>query len=110
MKKIILCLLFFTGAITFTVAQTYTQIHAGLAFPRSEFLDSDEDNGIDEGSGHAATGFNVGLKIFSPLKIDRLYLTYGIDIFYNDLNNDAKDEWFDDEDVDYIPKYINVPL
>lgn len=110
MKKITLLIVSFFFIISGLFGQENFQFHMGFGFPKSELADSDEDNWIDEGSGHAATGFNIGFKLFKPLSVEHLNFILSADIFYNDLNSDAKDE-FDSNNWEYvIPKYLNIPI
>lgn len=108
MKKIFVAL-FLLVVIACQVQAQSSRIHIGGVFPTGDFNDDDNYNSK---SGNAAIGFNVGYKYYSPLKVPNLSLTFGIDLFYNDIKGDVKDDVEDDNpnyDVTF-PKYLNIPL
>lgn len=108
--SLILFVLIFFGAVN-GFAQNFS-IHGGVGMPIGDFADDNgflEDNG--DGGG-AAIGFNIGAKYTHPLSENGVGLFVGLDICYNGLASDVKDElddWIGDADVTYS-KYINVPI
>jgi hypothetical protein len=112
MKKIFILSLFLMGCVSVINAQ-FSQFHVGLALPQGDFGDGNvkKHAPFGDGVGYAATGFNIGYKYYNPLSAKNLSLVFGLDVFYNGLNSDAKDEFFDDDDVDYsLPVYLNIPV
>jgi hypothetical protein len=114
MKKVIGVFLL-TSVIGITnLSAQFSQFHAGAVFPSGNFADDDMDKIaiLEQGrSGGAATGFNIGYKYYNPLSVDNLFLVIGIDIYYNGLNSDWKDDMEDqlaDSDIKF-PAYLNIP-
>lgn len=114
MKKVFLSFaLLMASAVSVVNAQS-SQIHIGGAFPAGKFGQGKEQTQTpyDNGVGFAATGLNAGYKFYTPVA-DKLSLLFGIDIFYNGLNADYKEELEDnqypDADVTF-PAYINIPV
>ncbi|MGC3978541.1 MAG: outer membrane beta-barrel protein [Paludibacteraceae bacterium] len=98
--------------VAFVNAQSKSELQIGLAMPQGDFADDDADDAIYSGAGVASTGFYVGYKLLSPLKVEGLFWTFNLGIMYNDLQGDFKDELEDKlEDADdySLPKYLNVP-
>jgi hypothetical protein len=91
-------------------SQTRSSIHFGAAFPYSEFADDDFD---DENSGFAAVGADIGFQLLFPINKSGLNLFCGIDVMYNGMSSDFKDEmerqYGNDIDIVY-PKYFNIPI
>ncbi|MEM6262219.1 MAG: outer membrane beta-barrel protein [Bacteroidota bacterium] len=83
--------------------------HAGVALPNSEFGDDDFS---DDDSGLAAPGLTVGIKLTKPLGDNGFGLFGGIDVMYNPLQADARDDIEDaNPDTDFtFFRYITVPL
>ena len=119
MKNLKLCAFAFM-VILFTTIVSYAQegtfsYHFGAAIPAGNFADDDIDDFMD-GSGGAGLGLNFGLQYVYPLSENGLGLFAGVDINYNPLSKDVRDD-FDDEyeyeeddiDVKY-PKYLNIPV
>ena len=112
MKRILVLVLVFVGVALFVKAQGKFEIHAGGAFPTSEFASTDVNG------GGAANGYNVGAKYYYPLsKVDGLSLTLGLDFLNNGINQSAKDmtvKSFEGAGVTNLKianwDYINVPL
>ena len=115
MKKVILIALVLVSSVAVSKAQGFFQAHIGPAFPTGDFKDDDYDDFTEEvyGSGNASTGLNLGIKYYSPLKTDGLSLVFGVDIFYNPLNKDVRDDleadWADNNDISFT-KYLNIPI
>jgi opacity protein-like surface antigen len=91
------------------------QVHAGVAFPSGNFGSDNKNRTPYDGHGHAATGFNLGVKVYAPLSsVDGLSLVFALDGFYNglqsDYTEDAIEEIEDDGGEVTMSKYINVPL
>lgn len=113
LKIIVFTLLTFT-LITKTYSQGNVSIHFGPSFPVSDFASDDMD---DEDAGGAGLGLNVGLQYIYPLSESGLGLFCGIDINYNGLKKDVKDDveelyeamGINNPDIKYY-KYINIPL
>lgn len=108
MKNIFLTLLLLMVTIPQVQGQS-SRIHIGGAFPTGDFNDDDSYN---RKSGDAAFGFNLGYKYYSPLSIPNLSLTFGLDLFYNGIKGDVKDDVENDNpnyDITF-PKYLNIPL
>lgn len=113
LKIIVFTLLTFT-LITKTYSQGNVSIHFGPSFPVSDFASDDMD---DEDAGGAGLGLNVGLQYIYPLSESGLGLFCGIDINYNGLKKDVKDDveelyeamGINNPDIKYN-KYINIPL
>lgn len=113
MKKLIISLttiaiaIFLSGNV---FSQNSFSIHAGPAFPLSDFGDDDWD---DEDSGLAGVGLNFGGKYVFKLNDKGLGLFLGADFNYNGLKSDVKDdiedEYGSDVDIKFF-KYINVPV
>jgi hypothetical protein len=86
-----------------------SQFHVGLTFPQDDF----GDDSFNEGRfGGAATGFNIGYKHYSPLSIQNLYLVWGLEVYYNGLQSDWKEDVEDanaSADITF-PTYWNIPL
>lgn len=105
--------------ITFCLtANTYSQgnfnIHLGPAIPVSDFGSDDMDN---DDAGAAAVGLNVGLQYIHPLSEKGWGVFGGIDLNYNALQKDVKDdieEFYETMGItnaDYkFYKYVNVPV
>ena len=97
----------------FVTTKTYSQgdlsIHLGPAIPVADFGSDDEED-----AGGAAVGFNAGLQYIHPISESGLGLFGGIDINYNALQKDIKDdleEEFNGYDADIkFSKYINIPI
>lgn len=113
LKIIVFTLLTFT-LITKTYSQGNFSIHFGPSFSVSGFAYDDID---DEDAGGAGVGLNVGLQYIYPLSESGLGLFCGIDINYNGLKKDVKDDveelyeaiGINNSDIKYY-KYINSPL
>jgi hypothetical protein len=94
------------------------QIHGGLFLPNGKFGDygiaNNSEFGFDGGRGNAATGFNVGIKYYSPIvSVSNLSWFAGADILYNDLQTKFKDkiEEFEESESDVTyPRYLNIPI
>lgn len=111
MKQKILLVLIFASLTTMTQAQ-FSQFHAGLGFPSGKFADGDYfSDVVNRGKGMAAMGFTVGYKYYNPLSVENLSWVFGIEAYYNGLNQDAKDG-IEDEGFDDVtfPMYLNFPV
>lgn len=113
MKKIVISLtailiaIFLSGNI---YSQSSFSIHAGPAFPLSDFGDDDI---YDDDSGLAGVGLSLGGKLLHQLNDKGIGLYLGADFNYNGLKSDAKDDIEDEfgSDVDIkFYKFINVPV
>lgn len=107
MKKTLIFLFMLMGTVATMNAQS-SQFHAGIGFPKGDFGDDDQSN--DKASA-AAMGFNIGYKHYKSLSTPNLSFVIGLDIFYNGLKSDTKDEYedyFDGYDVTF-PMYFNIP-
>lgn len=100
--------------ITRTYSQGYTSIHFGVSFPTSDFASDDLDNEV---AGAATIGFNIGLQYIYPLLGSGLGLFAGIDLNYNALQKDVRDDVVESYEskgitnADYtFYKYINIPI
>jgi hypothetical protein len=111
MKKLLIILLVLIGGVITSKAQDYFQLQMGLGFPNDDFADDDYDDAIFDGAGFASTGVNLGLKHYSSLDTEGLSWVIGINIFYNPLSTDFKDEIEDESsgDITFL-KYINIPV
>ena len=107
-----------SGLRVYAQDETYSQnnfsIHAGVAYPLSDFASEDINN---DKAGGAATGFNIGLKYTYQLSDNGLGLFAGLDFNYNGLTKDSKNdikELFESIGVvnaDYtFFKYYNIPI
>jgi len=108
----LLLLLFFVTSNAFS--QGDFSIHFGPSLPLSDFADDDL---YDDDAGGAGVGFGLGLQYVYPLTENGLGLFGGIDINYNGLQKDVKDdveEMFEDMGIynaDYkFYKYLNIPI
>jgi len=116
MKQLIVIAFALVGIIHVSKAQGFFQFHAGPAFPTNDFGDDDYDDAIYYGSGNASTGLNLGIKYYSPIKDNGLSLVLSMNLFYNPLSKDFRDDLEkyleDDLSLDGItfPKYINIPI
>lgn len=96
-------------------AQKKYEVHIGLSSPSGDFADDTYGDAFSDGSGCAALGFNLGLKSYTPLKINGLSLFYGADLLYNPMSKDFQDYIEEnissntDIEIKY-PKYINIPI
>ncbi|MDR2086964.1 MAG: hypothetical protein LBP72_07280, partial [Dysgonamonadaceae bacterium] len=117
MKKVFVLVLFLVSCVSVMNAQ-FSQFHVGVALPQGDFGDGDvdDDEPFGDGVGFAATGFNVGYKYYNPLSAKNLSLVFALDVFYNGLNSDVKDDFEDAEDAadgdfEYsLPAYLNIPV
>ena len=95
------------------VHKSYLQVHAGLAFPLSNFADGDNpqvDNPVGGNKGFAGMGFNAGFKYYGYMA-ENLLLVLGIEAYYNGVKSDAKNNWTDDPNAHVtFPKFFNFPL
>ena len=113
LKIIVFTLLSFT-LITKTYSQGNVSIHFGPSFPVSDFASDDID---DEDASGAGVGLNVGLQYIYPLSENGLGLFGGIDLNYNGLKSDVKDDveelfesmGINNPDIKYY-KFINIPI
>jgi hypothetical protein len=104
-----LCLIF---AGTNVYSQGYFTANLGLCMPVGDFA---EEDGSD--AGGAGIGLGLGLQYTYKLMDNGLGLFGGVDILYNGLKGDVKDDleqiWEDegltDFDIKY-PKYFNFPI
>jgi len=87
--------------------------HFGPTFPMEEFSDDDVDN--DDALG-AAVGLGAGVEYIYPLNESGLGVFVGLDVNYNWLKSDVRDDIEDmfgdlvDEDEITFNKYFNIPL
>jgi opacity protein-like surface antigen len=118
MKKVILTSVAIVAMTTSALAQdgfSGFQVHAGVAFPSGDFGSENKNKGPVDGHGHAATGFNLGFKVYAPLSSSNgLSLVFGLDGFYHGLQSDYMEDDIEDVEDDggevTLPKYINIPL
>jgi hypothetical protein len=94
------------------VRAQFSQFHGGIGFPSDRFADGDYFSDVlAQGRGMAALGFTAGFKLYNPLSVENLTWVFGIEAFYNGLNQDAKDgleeKGFDDVT---FPVYFNFPV
>lgn len=114
MKKLIVSLTAIVITI-FLAGNVYSQggfsVHAGPAFPLSDFGDDDLFN--DDDAGGAGVGINLGGKYIYKLNDKGLGLYLDVDFILNGLKSSVKDDIEDDMgsgmDITYM-KYINVPI
>ncbi len=109
LKIIVFTLLSFT-LITKTYSQGNVSIHFGPSFPVSDFASDDID---DEDASGAGVGLNVGLQYIYPLSENGLGLFGGIDLNYNGLKSDVKDdveELFESMGINNPPPILNPIL
>jgi hypothetical protein len=110
MRKVVIVFSVLLGLATMAQAQ-FSQFHFGLGFPSGKFSDGDGLSDIlNRGEGMAAMGFTAGYKHYSPLAAENLSWVFGLDVFYNGLNTDAKD-YIEDMGFDDVvfPVYLNIP-
>lgn len=112
--KIIAFVLFSVFLTTKSYSQGHLSVHFGPAFPVMDFASDDLD---DKDSGGASVGLNVGLQYTYPLSENGLGLFGRIDVIYNGLKKDVKDEveeMYESMGIinaDYkFYKYLNIPL
>lgn len=110
------------SVITTAFSQGNVSIHVGPAFPLGDFKDEGAGSAfpvggfIDEEEGSAAIGINAGIQYSYPLSESGIGVFGGVDVNYNGLQDDVKDEIEESftgigEDVDITyPKYINIPI
>lgn len=122
MKKSIFITLVLINSINISQAQSSFQVHLGLTFPSGDFANYDEVNDFYSGalghtrSGNASTGLDLGVKYQTPAKVDGLFLVLNINLLYNLLNKDYREDIEDDiiDDTDFanisFPKFINIPI
>lgn len=92
--------------------KSFLQLNVGPAFPLGFFKDDDPD---DNDSGFASGGLKVGGVVIVPINNKGLSLFAGLDIVYNDLQKDRKDDLDDlgialDMDINSFPTYLNFPI
>ncbi len=105
-------LCFCVGTTAYSQGDFY--FHFGPSVPVSDFASDDMD---DDDAGGAAVGLNVGLQYIYPISENGLGIFGGIDVNYNGLKKDVKDDveeiyddmGLNDYDIKYY-KYINVPI
>ena len=108
---IVLVMLGLTHSAT---AQGKFNLRIGASFPYGDFA---EDDLNDQDAGGAATGLNVGMSYSHPFSENGFSLLWGIDLNYNSLKGDVKDELVEiyqaqgifPKDIEYW-HYINVPI
>lgn len=86
--------------------------HIGPAFPLNDFADDDPD---DLDSGFAGTGITLGGKITYPINSKGLGVFAGLNIAYNGIQRNRKDDIEDiavalDVDVNKLSRYLNIPV
>lgn len=90
--------------------QGYFTGHVGAAFPMGDFGEEDMN---DDDAGNAGPGLNIGGKYIYPLNENGLSLFGSLDLMYNGLKSDYKDDLEDlfdsDAEIQFF-KYINVPV
>jgi len=108
MKRSIIILACFVSLATMAQAQ-FSQLHLGAAFPSGKFA----EDGNNDDTGSAATGFTIGYKYYGPLSVENLSWVLGIEAFYNGLNSTAKDRLdnlgYGHQNITYS-KYLNFPV
>jgi opacity protein-like surface antigen len=90
--------------------QGYFTGHVGAAFPMGDFGEEDID---DDDAGNAGPGLNIGGKYIYPLNENGLSLFGGLDLMYNSLKSDYRDDLEDEfgSEVEHkFYKYINIPV
>lgn len=108
MKKALILVLIFMGSV-YTMNAQFSQLHIAGVFPTGDFGDDNSKKEIYQGVGHAATGLNIGYKYYNPLSVENLSFVFGIDLFYNPLQGDYKDDYEDVAEDITFPVYLNVP-
>ena len=102
-----LCLLVF---VTDSMAQGDFKFHVGPSFPTSDF--GDDDTGDDDAGG-AGIGINAGIDYLYPLSEAGLYIIGALDVSFNGLKSEYKEDIEDqvgnDVDVTFF-NYINIPV
>ena len=125
MKNILLLvILVFFFTVNITYSQKRHSFHFGATLPMGNFADDDIDYYIDleeddyysKESG-AATGVGIGYEFVYSLSEKGLGLFAGIDVNYNGLQKDIKDdieEILEDFDIEIkdikFPKFFNIPI
>ena len=100
------CLFVFTTTLS---AQGSFKFHVGPSFATSDF--GDDDTGDDDAGG-AGIGINAGLEYFYPITETGLSLFGGLDVSFNGLKNEYKEDIEDqvgNVDVTFF-NYFNIPL
>ena len=103
-----LCCGLFLSAVSLS-GQGAFKFHVGPSFATSDFGD---DNVNDDDAGGAGIGINAGLDYLYPLTDNGLYLLGGLDISFNPLKGEYKEDiedQFGNADVTFF-NYINVPV
>ena len=109
MKQVILFTLFSFVLIASTIAQGQMSFHIGAALPTADYGD---DSSSDSDAGRASIGLNAGLQYDYPISDNGLSLIGGIDVVYNGLDADFKDDIEDlnpDADVTFY-NFVHVPI
>ncbi len=108
-----------TMVTSMSISHAQSTFYIGGAFPMSDFGDDSPSTffmfDTDEETSAAATGLTLGLKFEKPLDAAGLSLFSSIDVMWNGLNGDIKDELedlFDDYDKFELKSlnYINMPV
>lgn len=91
------------------------QVHAGVALPVGKFAGDRENKYIENGHGRAATGFNLGVKLYVPVySVLGLSVVAELDGFYNGLQSGYMEEYVDEVEEGggevTPPRHLNVPL
>ena len=124
MKKKVFLVLAIAGMMASVAsAQSNFTLKLGGAFPNGDFADGDANRWGLVGrypDGGAGTGINIGGEWgFKVSGMEHLTGVFSIDVFYNGLNEDLRDDVDDERDRlddnydDYsmsTPKYFNVPI
>lgn len=103
------CCLFLFTFIANSQAQGTFKFHVGPAFATGDFGD---DDASDEDSGGAGVGINVGVDYLYPLSESGLSFFGGLDVSYNGLKGEYRDDIednFQGVDIKFF-NYINVPV
>lgn len=111
MKKLIVLALIFCISNAYLSGQSTGLFVAGFSFPQGDFADDDYYDAIFDGAGYAGTGIMLGLKTYTPMRMEGLSAMFNLSILYNPMHKDFKDEFEDDWDEDAtFPKYLNLPV
>ena len=87
-------------------AQKNSTIYFGASLPLSEFASLSDEDDYSQG---AKAGFNIGFQYRYPLSDTNFGIITGLDVFYNGLKKEKKEEISTRLDVTYS-KFINIPI
>lgn len=110
MKHILVATFFSLFLYQSAFSQGSFSVHLGPSFPTADFADDDVDSYDDNNTG-ASLGLSAGVQYVHPLNENGLGFLAGLDIIYNGLKNNLKDDWEDYySNLDSHYSFLNIPI